>query len=55
MPARVGSALSSARTVAQKDGKAIIVGAGRDVAKKYAKDHASRKPPERVTQDWKRG
>jgi hypothetical protein len=43
------------RKVAQKDGKAIIRSAGRDVAREDNRRTTPRPSTERVTEDWKRG
>ena len=53
LPAR--KAIGSVRAVPQKDGAAIIRGAGRDVAKKYDETHSSKKKPGPNEQDWRRG
>ena len=48
-------AIGSVRAIPQKDGNAIIAGAGRDVAKKYEQVHSSKKTPGPNEQNWRRG
>lgn len=48
-------AIGAVIPVARPDGKRIIRNAGNAVARKDAADHTNRKPPERATQNWRRG
>jgi len=41
--------------IPQRDGKQIIASAARDVARQDARHTTPRHPPQRATQDWRKG